>query len=266
MLFGFLVMTAFGGSSSSKKTALYKARELAKNHSFRIVSNDYNSNIKCLENLSQALNAEVYFYCKKEDPNDNSKCQTQHPVPSNWKQFKRDNVGREGESYIEHILTHNDFPDFTLFLQSDCEDKACDPTNDSGQSMEELVEKIEVCTSNYKKKDSELKFCSLGFLADTNNGSGWVSHGKNEDANTKFNFPSHNEVMDNRYKFSFRGQFAVTKEALDAVKAKFEEQLKWTQAELKKTNDPQIGHWLERYWGFIFSYAQDKRPTEEHVY
>lgn len=267
-----MLSIVLSGSSSSKKKEkttdpLDLARELGKKHSFTIVTNDYNSDFKCLKDLAPALNANVYFYCKATDPNDTSRCQTRYHVPHEWHQLKRENNGREGESYIEYILTEQPSTDFTLFLQSDCEMKDADEKNPHGQTMEVLFQKISGCV-DYYNTDSKVKFCTLSFIEDSNNKKDWSAQEVKEEAvqaNQKFQFPTHEEVDASRFKLSFRGQFAVTKEGLQAVKQKYKTELEWTQVELQKENNPKIGHWLERYWTFIFANAQGESAKEKHV-
>merc|ERR1719277_214061 len=174
--------------------------EKAASRDITIITNDYKKDISKLVKIAAELNAKVYFYIKHESG------ETAVPIPEAWHVEQLPNVGREGHTYVNHILS-KPLSDINVFLQSDLDDDGETGECDMKQRIEQSICMLEdpvtsiVCLSHTKdSKLSELwPFNDNPHLQQLTKQIGW------EDDAT----------------ITFRGQFAVTKNGIEALKCRY---------------------------------------------
>lgn len=209
-----------------------------------IIANDYKKDVSQLVKVASELNATVYFYTKHESG------ETAEPIPASWHVEHLPNVGREGHTFVSHILS-KPLGDINVFLQSDLDEDGETGECDMKHRIEQSVHMLEdpatsiVCLSHTKdSKLSELwPFNDNPHLQELTKQVGWEG-----DAT-----------------ITFRGQFCVTKGGVDALKCRYLDLLIDLKTRLETGNNPIEGHCLERYWGIMFAVAQQKQPTSVHI-
>jgi len=209
-----------------------------------IIANDYKKDVSKLVQIASELNATVYLYTKHEN------AEIAVPIPETWHVEQLPNVGREGHTYVSHILS-KPLGDINVFLQSDLDEDGETGQCDMKQRIEQSVRMLEdlatsiVCLSHTKdSKLSELwPFNDNSHLQQLTKQIGWEG-----DAT-----------------ITFRGQFAVTRRGIEALKSRYIDFLGDLKARLETGNNPIEGHCLERYWGIMFAVAQNAEPTPVHI-
>lgn len=212
--------------------------------SISIIVNDYRKDISKLVTIASVLNANVYFYTKYESG------ETAQPIPETWHVEQFPNVGREGHTYISHMLS-KPLGDINIFLQSDLDEDGETGDCDMMQRIEQSICMLE---------DPATAFVSL-------------SHTKDSRLSELWPFNDHPDLKkltktigwEGDATITFRGQFCVTRHGIEALTDRYFEFLCSLKACLEMSNNPIEGHCLERYWGIIFALAQNQAPTSVHI-
>lgn len=233
-------------SCSQKRANLFSSPDdgNAASRDITIIANDYKKDVSRLVKIASELNATVYFYTKHENG------EMTEPIPETWHVEQLPNVGREGHTYVSHILS-KPLGDINVFLQSDLDEDGETGECDMKQRIEQSICMLEdpatsiVCLSHTKEsKLSELwPFNDNPYLQQLTKHVGWEGDAA----------------------ITFRGQFSVTKQAIEALKCRYQDFLCSLKTILETCNDPIEGHCLERYWGVMFAIAQNTEPTSVHI-
>ena len=195
----------------------------------------YNENLEWL-NLFLDYDT-VYIYDKSSD--ENKECLKNIANTSNIVYKKLNNVGREGHTYLWHIMNHREeLADFNIFTQ--------------GEPFDHLIIK-QIVTPQYFKKitddyvRSELPFKGFG-------AKHYIWHvglgGKRNDILKKL----HSELFDTKfnenYKFNNGGIFGVSKKSIINRGPQFYQHIMDTP--MSTQINPHEGFVLERLWVLIF--------------
>ena len=158
------------------------------------------------------------------------------------------NVGREGHTYLHHIWTHyDDLADVTVFLQGDIRDHLRQDYN--GLHPREMVSLlIEEAIANGA---SVPRFC---IAADPNfrhaTYFGKQLHLADRALKPWFETYVQEPFPSDKLLFYKNGLFAVSK---SRILSRPREYYKTLLDELAVHEDPEVGHYLERSWVYIFS-------------
>lgn len=223
-----------------------------------VSANSMVSEIRSLPNVANK-STRVLIYYKGEDQEDATLEALKHQTGAT-ELIKLPNIGREGEGYLNHILTrHNDLAKHTLFLQAHV------------HNSWELKRRIE---HYFVPRTGML---NLGFSEACDCDDCWDRHGWHDDISkvyqTVYNSTCSSALV------SYKGQFIVSSERIRGIDRSVYYDLRealvdpdgWAHQEpyLRGRKDsmiaPRFGYTLERMWSILFQCSEmeivDKCPT-----
>lgn len=224
---------------------LYLNKEGFENKPIQIVVSRYNEDLEWLKR--EDLQFPVIIYNKGDNDN--------FYKPKNSKVINLPNLGREGETYLHHIVDNYDnLEELTIFLPGSADMK--NKIEKLNRIMKSINKEIKT-TFPIEKKDNNnfIKDYFYGFKLDNWKSTNNDNSNKNSESNLTISeirpFGKwYEKTFDKNVKyFSYNGIFSVSKDHIHQYSKEYYENL---QKQLLVSSNPEVGHYFERAWVAVF--------------